>query len=220
VYCYPLTLKDRVSHFVCTCKASRSTSFDDAWPAIENTFREYGCPFAFHSDNGPPFGSSNGRLSSLGVRLMMLGIQPVFSRPGKPQDNGSHERMHRELKAFATRPPEASFQAQQKRFDAFMQMYNVERPHEAIDQQRPAKLFNGFARPFPRRTPKPEYPSQMEKRKVSELGYIKWRDHRIFISSTLAGHTIALDAEHGPLWQVHFYGFTIGKLDESANEFL
>lgn len=219
VYCYPLTLKDRISHFVCKCKALRSTSFDEAWPEIENTFREFGCPLAFHTDNGPPFGSPNGRFSLMSVNLMSLGIQPVFSRPGKPQDNGSHERMHRELKAFATRPPEATFPAQQKRFDAFTYMYNVERPHEAIGQDRPAKRFNGFARPFPKRKPKPEYASVMEKRKVSVSGDIKWRDQKIFISTTLAGKTIALDAIDDGVWQVHFFGFAIGKIDERTNEF-
>jgi putative transposase len=220
IYCYPLTLKDRVSHFMCECKASGSTSFDEAWPAIENVFRELGCPRAFQSDNGPPFGPTNGRLSLMSVRLMMLGIRPVFSRPGKPQDNGSHERMHRELKAFATRPPEASFKAQQKRFDAFVRMYNFERPHEAIDQQRPAKLFNGFARPFPRRRPTPEYADRAEKRKVSSSGSIKWRDKQIFVSSTLAGQTIALEPVDESLWTIHFYDFVIGKLDESRNEFV
>jgi transposase InsO family protein len=219
VYCYPLTLKDRVSHFVCTCKASRSTSLNEAWPPIENTFREFGCPLAFLSDNGPPFGASNARFSLLSVRLMILDIQPVFSRPGKPQDNGSHERMHRELKAFATRPAEGSFRAQQKRFDAFMQMYNVERPHEAIGQERPARLFNGFARPFPRRRPKPEYAAHAEKRKVSDSGSIRWRDDKIFISSTLAGQTIALEADDDDVWNVQFYGFKIGKIDERNNEF-
>jgi putative transposase len=220
VYCYPLTLKDRVSHFVSTCKATRSTSLAEAWPPIEHTFREYGCPVALHSDNGPPFGSPNGPFSLLSVKLMMLGIQPVFSRPGKPQDNGSHERMHRELKAFATRPPEASFAAQQRRFDAFLKMYNVERPHEAIDQQRPAKVFNGFMRAFPRRRPKPEYAAALETRKVSDMGYIKWRDQRIFVSSTLASQTIALEAADEGLLHVHFYGFVIGKIDERAGEFI
>lgn len=218
-YCYPLTLKDRISHFVCTCKALTSTSFDEAWPVIENAFREYGCPAAFHSDNGPPFGSVNGRFSLLSVKLMMLGIQPVFSRPGKPQDNGSHERMHRELKAFATRPAEASLTAQQRRFDAFMQMYNVERPHEAIGQQRPANVFNGFSRPFPKRKVQPDYAAGLEKRKVSASGDIKWRDQKIFISSTLAAQTIALEAEDDGVWRVHFYGFAIGKIDDRVGEF-
>ena len=219
-YCYPLTLKDRVSHFVCACKATRSTSFDEAWPLIENAFREYGCPTAFHSDNGPPFGSSNGRFSLLSVKLMMLDIQPVFSRPGKPQDNGSHERMHRELKAFATRPAEDSFEAQQRRFDAFLHMYNVERPHEAIDQQRPANVFNGFARSFPRRKVGPSYAAAFETRKVSSSGDIKWRDQKIFISSTLAGQTIALEAEDDGVWRAHFFSFVIGKIDDRSGEFI
>lgn len=220
VYCYPLTLKDRVSHFVSACTALSSTSFDQAWPCIEKVFREHGCPLAFQSDNGPPFGNPKGRFSRLSVRLMALDIQPVFGRPGKPQDNGSHERMHRELKAFATRPSEKSFNAQQKRFNEFMRMYNRERPHESIGMQRPADLFKGGPRPYPRKTLKPQYAAHMEKRKVSSAGNIKWHDRDIFLTEALGGETIALDPTDDGLWTVSYYRFMIGKLDEREHRFL
>jgi putative transposase len=220
VYCYPLTLKDRVSHFVSACTALRSTSFDEAWPCIVRVFREYGCPLAFQSDNGPPFGNPVGRFSRLSVELMVLDIQPVFGRPGMPQDNGSHERMHRELKAFATRPPEATFVAQQERFDAFLHMYNIERPHEAIGQQRPANLFKGGPKPYPRRKPQPEYAGHMEKRTVSEGGNVKWKGDDIFLSETLAGKRVAFEETGDGLWTVRFHRFLIGKFDEREKRFL
>lgn len=220
VYCFPLTLKDRVSHYVLACEALASTSLDDAWPCIERVFRQTGLPAAFQSDNGPPFGNPNGRFSRLSVRLMKLDIQPVFGRPGKPQDNGSHERMHRELKAFATRPSAASFRAQQKRFDEFLYMYNVERPHEAIAMERPANLYKGSPRPFPKNKPRPEYEAHLENRKVSSSGAIKWRDHEIFITEPLGGETVALEPTDDGIWTVRFYRFLIGKIDERENRFL
>lgn len=220
VYCYPLTLKDRVSHRVLACEALRSTSLGEAWPCIERVFREHGLPQAFQSDNGPPFGNPNGRFSRLSVRLMSLDIQPVFGRPGKPQDNGSHERMHRELKAFATRPAAASFPAQQKRFNEFMRMYNLERPHEAIGMRRPANIFKGMLREYPKKKTKPEYEPHMEARKVSSSGEIKWRNRQIFITEPLAGETVALEATDDGIWTVRYYRFVIGKIDERTGEFL
>jgi transposase InsO family protein len=108
-YCYPLTMVDSVSRYVLACEALDSTSFQRAWPVIERVFREHGLPVAMQSDNGPPFGATNGRFSQLSVALMALGVQPIFGRPGVPQDNARHERMHRELKRRATRPlPRAS----------------------------------------------------------------------------------------------------------------
>jgi putative transposase len=169
IYCYPLTICDRVSRFIMACQALTSTCLDQAWPVIQRVLRKYGMPLAAQADNGPPFGS-NGRFSTMSVRFMTLGIQPVFSRPGRPGDNGSHERMHRDLKREATRPPSATLGEQQKQFDTFCQMYNVERPHEGIDMQRPASLFTGTIRAYPSRKPKPEYSLDMEKRKVSSAG--------------------------------------------------
>ena len=220
VYCYPLTLKDRVSHRVFACEALASTSLDEAWPSFERVFREHGCPLAFQSDNGPPFGNPKGRFSRLSVRLMALDIQPVFGRPGKPQDNGSHERMHRELKAFATRPPAASFRAQQKVFNEFMNMYNFERPHESIGMQRPGKIHKDSPRPYPKKKPRPEYEPRLEVRKVSTSGTIKWRGEEIFLTDPLRGETIALEATDDGIWTVHFYNVKLGKIDERSNQSL
>lgn len=219
-YCYPLTLKDRVSHYMLACKALSSTSFEEAWPCIERVFREHGRPSAFQSDNGPPFGNTNGRFSRMSVRLMALDILPVFGRPGRPQDNGSHERMHRDLKAFATRPAAASFAAQQKRFDEFIHMYNVERPHEAIDMQRPAKVYNGAPREYPKRKLKAEYEPHLETRKVFSNGSIKWRNRDIFITEPLAGESVALEPTDDGIWTVRYFRFVIGKIDEREGRFI
>lgn len=219
-YCYPLTVADPVSRYVLACEALSSTRFEEAWPVVERVFREHGLPLAMQSDNGPPFGSSVGRVSRFSVQLMILGVLPVFGRPAHPQDNGRHERMHRELKREATRPPGGSLKEQQVKFDEFLYRYNVERPHEAIGMQRPIDLHKVSTRRLPRRRPQADYPAHFEKRKVSNSGHIKWQNTRIFLGDPLAGQTVAIEPTAEALCSVHFFNFTIGKIDERTNEFL
>lgn len=214
-YCFPLTMVDSVSRFVQSCKALESTRLSEAWPEIERVFREYGLPVAMQSDNGVPFGTSNGGFSTMSVKLMMLGVLPVFSRPAHPQDNGRHERMHLDLKRETTRPPAISRRPQQKKFDEFVHRYNVERPHEAIGMERPANVFRRNHRPFPRRTPRPEYPRHFETRKVARCGDISWRSQRIFVGEALRGQTIALESTDEQILTVHFFSFVLGKVDEA-----
>lgn len=218
-YCYPLTMMDSVSRFILAFEALESTRFNESWPVVERVLREHGLPIAMQSDNGPPFGSP-GRFSQFTVELMILGILPVFGRPGRPQDNARHERMHREAKREATRPPAGSKRAQQKIFNRFSQRYNVDRPHEGIDMQRPAQLYRSSPRPFPTRRAKPDYPLHCDKRRVSAGGYIKWENERVFIGEALGGHTVAIERTADALCSVYFYNFAIGKLDEITKEFI
>ncbi len=211
-YCYPLTVADQVSRFVIVAHGLPDVSLEPAWRLIDAALREHGLPQAFHTDNGTPFGHGNSRLSTMSVRLMKLGIEPVFSRPGKPQDNGTHERMHRTLKAFATIPPAHTFAAQQKKLDAFRQLFNHERPHEALRMKRPASLFKGSRRAYPRRPPLIEYERCLEVRRVSEQGTIKWQNERIFIAQALAGEWIALKPIDYDIHAVLFARFLIGRL--------
>lgn len=220
-YCYPLTIIDHVSRYILACEALDSTSFARAWPVIERVFREHGLPRAMQSDNGPPFGVPNGgRFSRLSVELMSRDVQPIYSRPGVPQDNGSHERMHKDLKSDTARKPARTFAGQQKLFDAFIHKYNLERPHEALSMKRPATVYTPSPRPYPKRVPRPEYRAHWEKRLVSTDGSIKWRNHPIYIGLPLAGHTIALELSDHDLWTVHFHRFTVGKLDDTTNKFI
>jgi transposase InsO family protein len=220
-YVHPLTMMDYISRYIQACEALDSTSFARAWPVIERVFREHGLPLAMQSDNGPPFGApSGGRFSRLSVELMSLGVQPVFSRPGVPQDNGSHERMHRDLKHDTARLPASTLSAQQTLFNTFIHKYNVERPHEGLGMKRPARVYKPSPRLFPRRRPRPEYAAHWEKRLVSSTGSIKWRTHQVFIGQGLAGHTLALELSDRDLWTVHFYRFSIGKLDDRSNKFI
>lgn len=218
-YCYPLTIADSVSRYLLCCAALRSTRLTEAWPVIERVFREYGLPVAMQSDNGPPFGNPKGAFSTMSVQLMKLGVLPVFGRPAHPQDNGRHERMHRDLKAETTRPPAGAQPAQQKKFDEFKTRFNIERPHEGIDMQRPANVFKSSPRPFPRRRPKPEYAAHFETRKVGATGDIQWRNHRIFVAEPFQGETVGIEATDEGICTVHFYGFIIGKIDERTHGF-
>lgn len=219
-YCFPLTIVDNVSRYLLACEALTSTRLTEAWPVIVRVFREHGLPKAMQSDNGPPFGSPGGGLSTMSVRLMVLGILPVFGRPAHPQDNARHERMHKDLKKETTRPPARSHHPQQGSFDAFRQRYNFERPHEGIGMQRPANVFRASSRPYPGRTRGPEYPAHFQTRKVSANGAIKLFGAPIFVAHALAGHTIALGPADEQLYTLHFYDFVLGKVDTETNAFI
>lgn len=129
--CEPLTLTDAHSRYLLRCQALARTGTDHVWPVLDAAFREFGLPNYLRSDNGSPFASRGaGGLSRLSVRLIKAGVTPERIAPGKPQQNGRHERMHLTLKKEATRPPGFNGLQQQERFDAFVREFNAERPHE------------------------------------------------------------------------------------------
>ena len=158
-YCYPLTVTDRYSRYLLGCRALLSTETEGAKATFLQLFKKYGLPQAIRSDNGTPFASTAlARLSELSVWWIKLGIRPELIDPGKPQQNGQHERMHRVLKAETARPPAASLTQQQRWFDRFRHEYNHLRPHEGIDLQTPASLYAPSSRPMPAAPPPLVYP--------------------------------------------------------------
>jgi hypothetical protein len=215
--CYPLTLLDWSSRYLVACQALPTTALVDAWPIFEQVFRRHGLPLAVQSDNGPPFASTAalGGISRLSVRLMQLDIQPVFIDPGRPQQNGVHERMHRTL-GGVTRPPGRDAREQQRRFDVFRQEYNDIRPHDALGLTVPAQHFVGFRRPYPRRPRVYDYPAAWEVRRVACGGTIKFRSQRCFIALALVGERIALEPVDDGLWTVRFGRFALGRFDERS----
>jgi transposase InsO family protein len=222
-WCHPLTIADGVSKFLLACQALPSIALSRVWPVVERVFREHGLPSAVLSDNGPPFGAHGmGRLSTFSVRLMELGVQPVFIVPGHPEQNGSHERMHRTFGEAALRPRPATFRGAQRQMDAFRAMYNEERPHEGIAMQRPARRFQSghCSRPFPSKIAAPDYPKEFEVRPVMSSGVIRWRGDVIFLSHALAYRRIGLEAIDDHLWDVYFGPFLIGRVDQSERRFL
>jgi putative transposase len=220
-WCHPLTMTDWFSRYLLACQALPSIRLDLAWPVVERVFRDHGLPEAVLSDNGSPFGAHGlGRISSFSVRLMELGIQPVFIDPGHPQQNASHERMHRSLLESPLFQRAHSFRKQQQIFDAFQSMYNDERPHEGIDMDRPARRHQRSPRPFPSTPPSIEYPTTYEVRRVDSNGCIKWRATYVSLSKALTGRRLGLQLIDDQLWNVYFNSFLIGKLDECERRFV
>src|ERR1017187_5438800 len=171
----PLTITDAYSRYLLRCQAVSAADYRHSKPIFEAAFREYGLPERIRTDNGAPFGSNgDSGLTGLSVWWIKLGIRPERIEPGKPQQNGRHERMHRTLKAETTRPPSNSRLAQQRRFDHFRQEFNFERPHEALEMQTPASRYTASARAMPDKLPPLDYPESFEVRYVSANGGIRW----------------------------------------------
>jgi putative transposase len=174
-YCYPLTLTDGYSRFLLGCQGLHTTAVQPSKSVFARIFKEYGLPLRIRSDNGVPFATNSlARLSALSAWWIRLGVMPELIQPGKPQQNGRHERMHRTLKAEATRPPAHGMRGQQRKFDHFRHEFNHERPHEALDMQTPASVYEPSNRPMPDKLPPLEYPDRYEVRLVSTNGGIRW----------------------------------------------
>jgi transposase InsO family protein len=141
-YCYPLTVQDAYSRYLLACEGLEGPLLQPTQQVFRRLFREYGLPERIRSDNGQPFAScALGRLSQLSVWWLRLGVRPELIEPASPHQNGRHERMHKDLKAETTQPSAGSLRAQQRRFDAFRHTFNQVRPHEALEQRRPAALY-------------------------------------------------------------------------------
>ena len=215
VYCYPLTVVDGFSRYLLGCQGVLSTAIEVARPIFLRLFREYGLPSVMRTDNGVPFATTAlGRLSTLSVWWIRLGILPELIAPGSPQQNGRHERMHRTLKAEATRPPSGNLPAQQRRFNRFRQEYHYDRPHEALNQETPASLYTPSSRTLPARLSPLEYPGHFETRLVSRNSGIRWKKQWVCVTHTLAGEYVGLEEVGDGLWDVYFGPVTLGRMDE------
>jgi putative transposase len=212
-YCYPFT-RDGFSRWVLRCDALTAHTLAVTRPCFERAFAEYGLPDRIRSDNGPPFGGPGlGRLSTLAVWWIRLGIVPERIAPGHPEQNGSHEQFHAVLKAETARPPAATARAQQRRFQRFCAEYNHERPHEALDQAVPATRYQPSPRSLPRRLPPLAYPGYAEIRRVDQNGYVSWR-RPLFVSAALAGEDVAFEEVDDGIWTVTFATVVLGRFDE------
>ena len=221
-YCYPLTVADAYSRFLLGCTGAATTASASAARIFRRLFQTYGLPRVIRTDNGVPFAAplALGRLSTLAVWWIRLGIRPERIAPGQPQQNGQHERMHRTLKAEATRPASRSWTAQQARFDSFRAEYNTERPHEALGLQTPASRYVPSPRPYPRTVPEPEYPAHVRVQRVRQNGTIKWRGHLVFLSSVLVGEPIGIEDTSPTASQIRFGPVVLGTFDETRTTFV
>jgi transposase InsO family protein len=221
-YCYPLTVLDLHSHYLLGCRALASTRVAPARHQFLQLFREYGLPDVLRTDNGVPFAHPNalGRLGALAFWWVRLGIRPEHITPARPAENGAHERFHKTLKAAATHPASSSLAAQQRRFDRFQHEYNRERPHASLPQHcPPAQVYTPAPRPYPVRLPPLIYAATSEVRLVSTSGFIKWKDHRVFLTTTLSGEYVAFTPTTSNLFTVRYGALALGEFDPTTIRF-
>ena len=210
----PLTISDAYSRYLFRCQDLKAADYTHSKPVFEAAFREYGLPERMRTDNGAPFGS-NGEsgLTGISVWWIKLGIVPERITPGKPQQNGRHERMHRTLKQETASPPAANRRAQQDRFDQFRREYNQERPHEGLGQTTPESQYQPSPRAYPGRLREMEYPDDWQVRRVADGGQIRWAGDRVFVAHALKGEPVGLEPIDDRRWRVWFSFYEIGVLD-------
>lgn len=214
--CTPLTLTDQATRFILKVQSlGRHTDTYAVMPLFEAAFAQYGLPQIIRTDNGPPFASTGlGGLSHLSVRWIELGIVPERIRPGHPEENGRHERMHKTLKAETARPAMHTLALQQRRFDAWREEFNFERPHEALNHQTPGDIYRPSERLLPGRVKPWNYDDTFdEERRVRGAGQFKWQGKDVRASGSLVGRTLGLKRLSERYWQVYFRHILLGLLD-------
>ena len=211
--CEPLTVRDAYSRMVLAVTLVESTRAEEVRAVLTGLFERHGLPTAIQSDNGTPFVCTRGRggLSRLPVWLLSLGIRVVRSRPGCPQDNGAHERMHRDLAELQLSPAKTR-RAQQRVCDRWMVDFNEARPHDALGGKTPAEVY----RPSERRSLAPltpSYPPDWMTRRVSSCGTISVDGDHVFVSTALNGQVVGLKKEGVMRWRARFYDLDLGTLE-------
>jgi putative transposase len=216
-YCYPLTITDFASRYLIACEALSTTREVYAFSVFESVFKEYGLPRAIRTDNGVPFASPNSlfNLSKLSVWWLRLGIEIERIKPGHPQQNGRHERMHLTLKLEATKPAAKNFLQQQARFDDFIDGYNNERPHQALNMQCPAQRYQPSCRPY-RGLPDIDYPLHDKAATVTTCGRICFNNQKINLSQVFAGQTVGIKQTEDRIWLVSFMDYDLGYFDDET----
>jgi len=217
VKCDPLTITDAHSRFILYCSKLHSGKYYDVWNTLKALFHENGLPKYLRHDNGPPFATNGvGRLSMLSINLIKAGVIPEWIEPGKPYQNGRHERMHLTLKTEATFPLKLTLVEQQMKFRDFLKYYNFERPHEAINQKVPGSVYVCSERVWDGKLRSPEYGNEYLVKRVRDRGQVSWNGTDIYIGKTLKNEFIGLkESEEGK--QLVYYGpVFLGIIDQTG----
>lgn len=210
--CDPLTVKDLKSHFMVGCRAMPNQQFSTTWYGFMKMARLHGLPVIIRVDNGSPFASNGlGRLSRLSIWWIEQGIVVEFTRPGHPQDNGSHERMHKDLKAEATKPPSTNLRAQQRRFQRWVHIYNHERPHETLGMQRPAEVYHPSKKRMGENV-KIRYPKNYLVKTISTSGFLSHEGKNYHVGEHFAGCRMGLYESDNATMQLHYANLHLGNL--------
>jgi len=216
-YCYPLTITDFASRYLLTCEALSTTQEKFAFTVFERTFKEFGLPGAIRTDNGVPFASAQALygLSKLAVWWLRLGIEIERIKPGHPEQNGRHERMHLTLKKEATKPAAANVFQQQARFDAFVEQYNRDRPHQGLGMQVPAAVYARSAREY-RGLEELTYPFHDATFTVTQCGRICFKARKVNLSHVFAGQNVGVTQVGERIWLVTFMRYDLGYFDDET----
>jgi transposase InsO family protein len=218
IYCHPLTIADSKSRFLFTAKGHYKETLKSAKAEFTKVFRKYGIPEQIHTDNGSPFGSVRAiqRFTRLSYWFIELGIMPVFSDPAHAEQNGRHERMHRDLKAACAKPSAYDLKAQQRRLNHFVKEYNHIRPHEALDMETPAAMHNFSTRPFPEKIPHFDYQTNMKVLKVTQNGAIRWKSYYwVYLTAALKGKYVGIENLGNGIWKVFYRNVFLGFFNET-----
>jgi transposase InsO family protein len=218
VRCEPFTVTDGYSRYLLACEAVAQVTAERVRPILTRLFQDHGLPRALRTDNGSPFARRDGLggLTRLSVWLLKLNVWPDRIEPGRPDQNGRHERMHRVLREDAANPPAATLDAQRLRMDEWRVDYNTQRPHEALGQRCPATLYAPSSRAYPATIEDWDYPADHQIRRVVGDGYIKWRDGTVHLSKALVGETVGVARRDDGEWAVRFRGFDLAILPEEG----
>jgi transposase InsO family protein len=218
-YCFPLTVSDLSSRYLLGCDGHPAISLEKSFTHFKGLFETYGLPNRIRTDNGVPFASNAlARLSQLSVWFIKLGIYPELIEPGKPQQNGVHERMHRTLKQEATIPPGSSLRGQQRKFDRFRKEFNGERPHEALGMKRPGEIYQPSNRTMPKRIEPYDYPAHYLVRRVSRAGTIRVFHKQVFVSNTLHEDYVGLEEVDDGVYDLFYCFYHIGRYELKTNK--
>lgn len=216
-YCYPLTIADSYSRYVFSAKGMYGERYKPTKLEFRRVFREFGMPLQIHTDNGKPFAAVQAvkRMTRLAVWFIELGIEPVYSDPASPQQNGRHERMHQDLKGDATRPPGYNLRTQQRKLNKFVYEYNYVRPHATLELETPGSVHEYSPRPFKEKIEDWVYPDYCEVRRVTKNGALRWKSTKwVMVSTSLIDKHVGLEELGDGIWRIYFRQKMLGYFDE------
>jgi putative transposase len=217
-WCHVLTVTDAHSRYLLRCEAVLDPNGREVERVFDSAFLEFGLPEAIRSDNGPPFASTGaGGLTRLSVWWLKLGIRLERIEPGKPQQNGRHERMHLTMEEVVSKP-RAHLRAQQRALDLWRREYNEERPHEALGQKTPASRYELSGRRYPCPLRRPDHNPTDEICVVDKTGFIRWRRRKLFVTSALRHESVELMFDGEGLWKVVYGAVMLGHFDDNQLE--
>jgi putative transposase len=219
-YCYPLTITDFATRYLICCDALTSARAEPAFTVFEHAFKYFGLPRAIRTDNGTPFASASAivGLSKLSVWWLRLGIGIERIQPGKPTQNGRHERMHLTLRKETTKPAANNFLRQQEKFDRFIECYNQERPHQAINMRYPSELYRRSENSYHGLEPL-EYPFHDRTVAVTMCGRVCFATRKINLSTVFAGQNVGVKEVDEKVWLISFMHYDLGFFDHESNRF-